>query len=171
MTDLGETPPEVPAELAVELRREGFTMALYVAVCLLGALTAVHERADAGHVDVLKVVWGTTVGLALAHWFAFRLSARLVASGRLTSREAATAGAQVGGALAVALLATVPVVVLPATAELDVVRLVLAAFVTAVAVVVARSSGASVLRSVVYAGLVLALAVTVALVKNILSGH
>jgi hypothetical protein len=171
MPDRVDTPSDASSELEVELWREGFTMALYVAVCLLGALTAVHERADAAQVDVLAIVWGTTVGLALAHWFAFRLSARLVASGRLTSREASTAGAQIGGALAVALLATVPVVALPATAELDVVRLVLAAFVTAVAVVVARSSGASALRSVAYAAVVLALAITVALVKNVLSGH
>jgi hypothetical protein len=146
-------------------------MALYVAVCLLAALTAVSERADRSHVDVLAIVWGTTVGLALAHWFAFRLSARLVAAGALARREAAIGGAQVGGALAVALLATVPVLVLPATAELDVVRLVLAGFVTAVAVAVARSSGASTVRSLVYAAVVLAAAVTVAVVKNILSGH
>jgi hypothetical protein len=29
-------------------------MALYVAVCLLAALTAIAEQADAGHVDVFK---------------------------------------------------------------------------------------------------------------------
>ena len=62
-------------------------MALYVAICLLGVLTAVAERADAGHVSVFTLVWGTTVGLALAHWFAFRLSARLVAGGTGTVRS------------------------------------------------------------------------------------
>jgi hypothetical protein len=54
--------------------QEAATMALYVSICLLAALAAVRERADAGHVDVLRLVWGTTLGLALAHWFAFRLS-------------------------------------------------------------------------------------------------
>jgi hypothetical protein len=159
------------AERSAELRREAYTMALYVSVCLLAALTAVEERADPEHVDVLVLVWGTTVGLALAHWFAFRLSARLVAAGRLPRREAAIAGAQVAGALAVATLATAPVIVLPATAELDVVRLVLAGFVAAVAVAVARSGGASTARSLVYAVAVLATAAAVALLKNVLGGH
>ena len=70
-----------------EQRKEGFTMALYVSVCLLAALTGLPDRADRHLLDVLGIVWGTTIGLALAHWFAFRLSARLVESGELR-REA-----------------------------------------------------------------------------------
>lgn len=171
MSEVSRSPVEGSVERSAELRREAYTMALYVSVCLLAALTAVEERADAGHVDVLVLVWGTTVGLALAHWFAFRLSARLVAAGTMPRREAAIAGAQVAGALAVAALATVPVIVLPATAELDVVRLVLAGFVAAVAVAVARSGGASMARSLVYAVAVLVAAATIALLKNVLGGH
>ena len=52
---------------AVEVRRDAYTMAFYVSVCLLAALSAVAERADAGQVDVFKITWGTTVGLAVAH--------------------------------------------------------------------------------------------------------
>lgn len=146
-------------------------MALYVALCLLAALAAVAERAEAGHVDVLKLIWGTTVGLALAHWFAFRVSARLVAAGAIRRHDAASAAAQLAGASAVAVLGTVPVLVLPATAELDVARLLLAGFVALVGYAVARSGGAGTARSAVYAGTVLALALTIAIVKNALSGH
>ena len=64
-----------------EQRKEGFTMALYVSVCLLAALTGLPDDADRHTLDVLGIVWGTTIGLALAHLFAFRLSARLVESG------------------------------------------------------------------------------------------
>lgn len=162
--------PDLPPA-TVEAVREGCTMALYVAICLLGVLTAVVERADAGHVSVFALVWGTTIGLALAHWFAFRLSARLVGRGGFGRHDAATAGAQLTGAGAVAVLATLPVAFLPATAELDVARLLLAAFIAAVGFSVARAGGAGTARSAAYAASILALAATVALVKNVLSGH
>ena len=66
-----------------EQRKEAYTVALYVAICLLAALSAVSEHAGSDDVDAFKIVWGTTVGLAAAHWFAFRVSARLVASGAI----------------------------------------------------------------------------------------
>jgi hypothetical protein len=75
------------------------------------------------------------------------------------------------GALAVALLVTVPVVLLPATAELDVVRLVLAGFVAAIGYAVARNSGASMRRSAIYAASILVIALAIAVLKNVLSGH
>jgi len=53
------------------LRKEGWTMALYVAICLIAALSALaNVTAIPGH--ILGLVWGTTVGLAVAHVFAFR---------------------------------------------------------------------------------------------------
>jgi hypothetical protein len=121
-------------------------------------------------VDTFKIVWESTVGLALAHWLAFRVSARLVAAGTIRRHDAEAAGAQLAGAIAVALLATVPVVVLPATAELDVARLVLAGFVALVGYAVARRSGATRARSLVYSISLLVVSVLVAVVKNALAG-
>lgn len=161
----------VARHVDVEVRREAYTMALYVSIVLLAALSAVAERADAGHVDVFKITWGTTVGLAVAHWFAFRVSARLVAGGALRRPEMELAAAQLVGALAVAVLVTVPVLLLPATAELDVARLFLGGFVGAVGFAVARNSGASPRRSAIYAASILVLALAIALLKNVLSGH
>ena len=65
------------------MRREVLTMELYVAVCLLAASIAVGG--GDGHpeeVNVIAAIWGITIGLALAHLFAFRVSARLGSSVR-----------------------------------------------------------------------------------------
>ena len=146
-------------------------MALYVAICLLAALT-VASRSELAHQEtVIKIVWGTTLGLALAHWFAFRLSSRLVAGGSVRGSDVEVASAQVIGSLVVAVLATVPVVIFDADAELDAARWVLAGFIAAVGYLVARSSGASIARSMLYASSTAVFALAVVLVKNALLGH
>ncbi|MGH3650480.1 MAG: hypothetical protein ACRDU9_07185 [Acidimicrobiia bacterium] len=155
----------------VELRKEAYAMALYVAICLLAALTVVSERHGASRVDDLKLVWGTTVGLAVAHWFAFRVSARLVASGTIRRHDVEAAAAQLVGAVAVALFATIPALILPDSVELDVIRLALAGFIGVVGYAVARGGGATVGRSVVYGVSILVIAAGVAALKNLLVGH
>jgi hypothetical protein len=86
----------------MELRKEALTMALYVAICLLAALIAVPDDA---HVHVTGIVWGVSLGLALAHWFAFRVSARWVGEGNVRPGDVKSGGAQLAGAAGVALLA------------------------------------------------------------------
>lgn len=161
----------VGSEHEVELRKEASVMALYVAVCLLAALTALGEDADHGHVRAFGLVWGTTIGLALAHAFAFRLSARLFSAGQVGHHDAQIVVAQLVGASFVAAITTVPIVLLDATAEFDAVRLVLSLLIGTAGYGVARGSGASPLRSWVAAGVVVALAATIAVIKNLLSGH
>jgi hypothetical protein len=153
------------------LFKEAATMGLYVAVCLLAGLMAVPDDADPSDVEVLGLVWGTAVGLAIAHWFAFEVSARLVAGGRLEAGDGQIALAQVVAAVFVAVLTTVPVILLPEGSEFDVARLVLAGAIAAAGYGVARGAGGTVFRSSVYAGVTLAAGVAVAAVKNILSGH
>ena len=160
-----------PTELGVELRKEAWVMALYVAVCLLAALTALAEHSSDGHVRALGVIWGTTIGLTPAHVFGFRVSARLVAEGQIPRGDAATVGAQLVGSAAVAVLATIPVLMWPASAELDAVRWSLALFVAVVGFVVARGAGAGTMRSGIYGAVLFVAAVTIAITKNILSGH
>ena len=146
-------------------------MALYVAVCLLAALIALDEDAGHGHVRAFGLVWGTTLGLALAHAFAFRISARLTAEGRFSAEDGHIVLAQLAGATFVALISTVPIVVFDSTGEFDVVRTVLAVFIGAMGYTVGLLTGASRARSLVYGGMVLLLAVVIAVTKNILSGH
>ena len=153
----------------LELRKEASTMALHVAICLLAALAALPESAT--HAGVTPVIWGVTVGLAVTHWFAFRVSARLVGAGRLSPHDVESAGAQLVGAVGVALLATVPVVLLPEPAELEGVGLLLAGFIAVVGYFVARGGGATRGRSLLYASSVLVLAVVIADLKNRLAGH
>lgn len=163
--------PHDTANHDVEVIKEASVMALYVAVCLLAALAAIGESAGDGHVRAFAVIWGTTIGLALAHAFAFTLSARLVAHGRLPHRDAVLVTSQVVGAGLVAVVATIPVLVLSPTAELDAARWALALFVCLVGFAVARQSGAGRGRAAGYAVAILVLAATIATVKNILSGH
>lgn len=169
MTDTGlHTTPDAAERR--ELAKEAATMALYVAVCLLAALSvAKHQQIE--QFGAFKVIWGTTLGLAAAHWFAFRLSARLVSAGSLHRHDAEVSAAQFAGALVVAVLATVPVLVVGDSAELDTVRVVVAAFIAVVGFVVATSSGASRLRSAAYAAATLIVGLAIAVLKNTLSGH
>jgi FtsH-binding integral membrane protein len=160
----------ISREATVELRKEAYTMGLYVAICLLGALIALtpHEETEA---QVIAIIWGVTVGLALAHWFAFRVSATLVSDGKVRRHDLDTASAQLAGAAIVALLASIPVLVSPKSAELEAAELTLAAFIGIVGYAVARSGEASRLRSVIYAVIVLTVAVVIAVMKNALAGH
>ena len=79
-------------------------MALYVAICLLASLIVIPES-GVEHTHVMGLIWGITLGLALAHWFAFRLSARMVGAGTVRSSDVELAGAQLLGAAGVAVWA------------------------------------------------------------------
>lgn len=147
-------------------------MALYVAVCLLAALVVAGE-ADVDHRrSILAVIWGTTLGLALAHWFAFRLSARLIAKGTVRRSDAELAIAQLCGAVLVALVATIPVLVFNGSDhQLEVTTWVVLGFVALVGYAVARVSEATMVRSLLYASAIAVLASGVVIVKNALTGH
>lgn len=165
--------PTAPAshdEHLVEFRKEAYTMALYVAICLIAALATLSES-DHGQTRVIGIIWGVTIGLALAHWFAFRVSARMVGAGSIRATDLNSAWAQVVGAAAVALLASIPVLLAPESAELELATLVLAGFVGVVGFAVARGGGATRRRALLYAVVVVVVAVVIVLLKNWLAGH
>jgi hypothetical protein len=155
---------------AVELRREAYTMALYVAICLLAALIALPDS-PVTRGQVIGIIWGVTVGLAAAHWFAFRVSARLVGAGSIGEQDIELAVAQLAGAAAVALLVSIPVLILPPSVELQVAEFELAALIALVGYTVARRGGARQARAIVYALAMLAVGVGIAALKNVLAGH
>ena len=99
MTDVAADDAMGRHEQVLELRKEASTMALYVAVCLLAALTALPE--PAAHAKVTPLIWGSPSGSPSCTG-SFRVSARLVASGRLRPRDVELAGAQLVGAVAIA---------------------------------------------------------------------
>ena len=155
----------------VEASLEASTMALYVSVVLLATLVALRDTAFGNQTELLAVIWSTTIGLALAHLYAFRVSSRLVRGRPFHRGDMETALAQLGGAVAVASLCTIPVVVLPSTSEGNVVRLLLGLLLGAAGYSSGRTGGASRSRSFVLGAAVLAVGIAVALFKNALSGH
>src|SRR3954469_14129225 len=87
------------------LVREAATMVLYVSVVEIAELAAIPEEHFAsGRVSgaiggqLLAIVWGTAVGLALAHWFAFRIAAPGFRGDRPSRLDAQIGLAQVAGA-------------------------------------------------------------------------
>lgn len=145
--------------------REAATMAFYVAVVLWAALLVVEP--DVGR--LLGIVWGTALGLAVAHVFAFRLAATLVEAGRPSRETLGLVGAQLVGAGVVALLVTAFVLLVPGDQPDEVARFSLAAFIGITAFGIGRSTGASRTRSVVFAVVVLVVAVAVVVTKYLLT--
>jgi hypothetical protein len=150
------------------LRREGVTMALYVSITLMAGL--VVTGAHTAERSVMAIVWGTTVGLALAHWLAFVLANRLVDPARDRRVVVGELAAQLVGAAAVAVVATAAVLVAPAEYEATAARYAVTAAVGVIVVELTRSYGASWGRSLRAAAVAVALAALVAAVKHAL-GH
>ena len=142
---------------------------LYVSICVVAALTALPESDSPGH--LLWIIWGITIGLALAHWFAFRLATRLVSAGDFGSADIELAAAQLVGAASVAILASIPVILLPESVELEATELLLAGFVGVVGYTAMRGSGATRGRAMLYGLAVLLTAATIVVLKNWLAGH
>ena len=154
----------------VERRREANTMALYIAICLLATLTALPDSKQL-HAHGLGIVWGITLGLAVAHWFAFWMATRLVSAGEFDKEDAELALAQLAGAGAVAVLASITMLVFPDSLELNATELVLSGFVAVVGYLSMRWSDAGRTKALAYAGIVLAVAVVVVELKNWLAGY
>ena len=66
----------------------------------------------------MGLVWGTTVGLAVAHVFAFRIAGRLVHDGELPKADRIISVVQMAAAAAVAVIVSVPVLLAPTVNEI-----------------------------------------------------
>ena len=150
------------------LRREAESMWLYVSIVLLSALSVFDDDHPPGRGDIVLLEIGTTAGLVLAHGFASWVSARLTSAPPDEVDSWDLLWVQLGGALALAVLSVVAVVVAPASVELPVARLTVAG---AIAVLVYAESrpGRSTARAAVYGLLALAAGATVALAKSLLA--
>jgi hypothetical protein len=150
--------------------REGVTMALYVCVVLAAEFVAVSDHAEDEGL-VIGVIWGTTMGLAVAHVFAFVLTARLFAEGRLDPAGRSATWMQLVAAGAVALAATIPFLLFALERALNVAAFVVAGLIGAAAYLAPRRAGARRGKSIGYGLAVLAVAVLVVWLKVALSGH
>jgi hypothetical protein len=159
--------PATAFDLAVI--RESITMGLYITISLLAVLSA-QPHGDVTTVAALTVVWGTTLGLTLAHWLAFRLTARLFAGAGLSSHDRMAMTGQAVAALGVAAVASLPLL-LGASSGLALARSLLAGLVGLFAFGTARRHGATFGRALTYAVVVVVIALAVAIGKYLLTGH
>ena len=154
-------------------------MVLYVSVVLLGTLAVLpagHEGSGTpvhGPVggDLIAIVWGTTIGLALAHWFAFHIATHGVAAAASRGQDFMEAMAQLAGAAFVAAATTIPVLLLGPAHEQRAVMFVLALIVGGADYVVERTNGRSRRKSAMFAVIALLIALAVATVKVALTSH
>jgi hypothetical protein len=153
-------------------------MVLYVSVVEIAELAALPESHFAhGRVSgavggqLLAIVWGTAVGLALAHWFAFGLAARAFRGERPTHLDTQIGLAQVGAAMFVAALSSLPVLLFSKVTAQEITGDVPALLVGVVGYLIARHGGSARLPSLFYGLTAFALGVLVALVKSALAAH
>jgi hypothetical protein len=166
------------SESRAEIFREAVTMVLYVSVVEIAELAAIPESHSAGGrvtgpvgAQLMAIVWGTAVGLAIAHWFAFRLAAPAFRGERPTRHDTYIGVAQVLGAMFVAAVSSLPVVLFSDVRAQETIGDVPALLIGAVAYLIARHVDRSRLASGFYAITAIALGILVALVKVKLAAH
>ena len=140
-------------------------MAFTVCIALLAALTYGDDHAPHSELDVLVVVWGTTIGLALTHWFALTLSVRLVDDPTFLYEPVEMLFVQLAMAVLVASVATVTVLALSDDFDRLGARVTAALFLGALVGVESRAGGSSWRRSAVLVLVALAIGLTIATVK------
>ncbi len=166
------------SEHRAEILREAITMVLYVSVVEIAELAALPEShfehggvTGAVGAQLLAIVWGTAVGLAIAHWFAFRLAAPAFRGERPGRQDTYIGLAQVGGAMFVAMVSSLPVIFLSDVRAQEFTGDVPAILIGVVGYFIARYSGKSQITSIAFGVTVLALGVLVAVVKSVLAAH
>jgi hypothetical protein len=162
----------------VEVLREAATMVLYVSVVEIAEFAALpeghfaHARAT-GPVggQLLAILWGTAVGLAIAHWFAFSIAAPGFRGESPSGRDVRIGLAQLGGAVFVAAVSSLPVLFFSDVRAQETVGDVPALIIGIIGYFVARAAGKSRVPAVFYGVTALALGIVVALVKSMLAAH
>jgi len=161
-----------------DLLRAAAAMVLYVSVVEIAELAALPERhlsdgSVTGPVgaQLLAIVWGTAVGLALAHWFAFGLAAHGLRGEMPTRYDVHVGLVQVAAAASVAAITSLPVLFLSDLRAQQTTGEVPAVIVGVMSYAVARAAGRSRMTALGLGMAALAIGVAVALVKNKLAAH
>jgi hypothetical protein len=152
----------------LEARRESVTMALYIAIVLLAEAVPLQTY-DLDTGEVIGTYWGSTIGLAIAHVYAFTLSARLFSQGHITGSEQRAIVTQLVAAAGVAFVATIPFVFLDGDAAFNLSGSLLAILIGATGFEAARAGGAPIRRAILIGAVTLVVAAIVVAVKATLS--
>lgn len=151
------------------LRREAEMMGLYVSLTLLAVLLTGSDLDAHTKLDVLWIVWGTTIGLAIAHWFAMVLSVRLVRDPHVHHTPVEMLLSQLLMAMVLALSATAVVLVLPERFDRLGARVTAASFIGVIVYVESRAGGRTSRHAARLGVSVLAIAYSIAALKWYLS--
>jgi hypothetical protein len=166
----GLAPLGPPHREEIDPLREAVNLVLYLCLVLaaefVGLSTAAPDEAVA-----VEVIWGTTVGLTVAHIFAFDVAARLFAGGRLDRSARAAAILQVFAAITLAGLLSLPFLILGQAASMRLDGFLIAAVVGVTAYAVGRKAGRSQAQCLVLGASGVILAAAVVLLKLKLSAH
>lgn len=125
-------------------------MGFYVAVTLVAVLSTGNEKAGRDQIQVLLLVWGTTVGLAIAHWFAMILSARVVSDPHLHHTPGEMLYSQLVMAVGIAATSTLVVLIVPNKFDRLSARLTAALFIAGLVGFETRAGGGSHRRALLY---------------------
>ena len=147
------------------LRREADMMAFYLGLTLLVALNVAPEQTPPPLPELLLIIWGSTVGLAVAHWFALTFAALLVRDESPQRTPGELLFSQVVMAVVLALVASTVILLAPIRAEVLTARLAVAVFIGVLVTSEARASGRPLWRAVAVGMAALGVALALATVK------
>jgi hypothetical protein len=142
------------------------TVAFYVSITLAAELAAASSSTS--EAVVVGGMWGTAIGLALAHWYASTLT-RALAHRSIHQADAKEGLREVGAALAIVAALTIPFVLFTTSTALVVARWAVILGTAAIASVIARRDGASRTNALVQGLVVVVVGVAVIQVKSVLS--
>lgn len=134
--------------------REIVTVAFYVSVTLAAELAVASS--DESKAVLVGALWGTAVGLALAHWYAQTITAA-IAEGAFHRTDAAEGLWEIGAAAGVAFVSTLPFVLFATPAALVLSRWGVVVGSSLISLVLARSAGSPWSRAFVEAVVVFAI--------------
>ncbi|MEE9178305.1 MAG: hypothetical protein V3U46_07735 [Acidimicrobiia bacterium] len=146
-------------------------MSVYLGVILIALVVGLEQSLGTG--EELLLIWGTSIGLTLAHIFAFRL-ASVYALGVSFTSGWRPIGAIVLAAFAVGATASIPYlgwldIASPSTVTIWLLMLMLMLIVGVAAYLAARSRGWSLAGRLAYTLMILAISASVSVIKYLLT--
>ena len=157
---VGETPV---GQVRSHAWREATTMSLYTAIVLLAVLVGLGQG-DRG--DDLAVIWGVSIGLGLAHVFAFNVAAVIAAGGEFTDDDRSSTIGILGAVAGTAGVASAAYLFWEDADSASTAAAIVLAVVMGLSLYIdARSAGASNRRSLAFTATTLAVALVVVGVK------
>ena len=149
-------------------RREAVTLGLYLSIVILALLVGLSADDSVEH--QMQLIWGTAIGLSVAHLFAYRMTAVFAAGGKMSEEDWYSILGMTIATVVIAGLATVPYLLIddPLNAN-TVAMLLLTGVIGFTAYATAKKAGLTGTRAAGYTVLVLVAAAIVVAIKYALT--